>query len=110
MGGHMERDMKRCVFEAVPVHFGGEVFLGLQTPKLDLELQKKREGPWKASHSALKKARLWTHIMQMLHLTTTLSSLNLDIKVIWEVATEAATVQSSLPGSGRTESRKTAQI
>lgn len=45
MGGHMERDMKRCVFEAVPVHFGGEVFLGLQTPKLDLELQKKREGP-----------------------------------------------------------------
>lgn len=82
MGGHMERDMKRCVFEAVPVHFGGEVFLGLQTPKLDLELQKKREGPWKASHSALKKARLWTHIMQMLHLTTTLSSLNLDIGVI----------------------------
>ena len=36
----MDRDMKRCVFEAVPEHFGGEVFLGLQTPKLNLELQK----------------------------------------------------------------------
>lgn len=85
-----------------------EILLRSANPKA--ELWKKREGPWKASHLALKKASLWNLIMQMLHKAATLSSsLNSSIRVIWEVVIEA-TVQSGMPSVRRTKLRKTAQI